>query len=108
MTELFNKIKLQTATGNGNGERNSNFNKTITITSSFATSKTQVPVDVIDEKKEISSVDDEEIELPEYEKVKVVGRGTFSTMKFKCNMNSLERNNHFVDMQVHLALQFYM
>ncbi len=54
-------------------------NRTVTISSALVTSKTQVPVDAIDDKREnIVVVDEEEIELPEYEKVKVVGRGKFS------------------------------
>lgn len=73
MTELLNKIKQSTSSSNG--ETNGFFNKTMTLSSSLATLKTQVPVDVIDEKKENLNDDEEEIDLPEYEKVKVVGRG---------------------------------
>lgn len=76
MTELLNKIKLSAPISNG--EFNSNFNKTMTISSSLTT---QVPVDVIEEKQENPNVDEEEIELPEYEKVKVVGRGDLFNSK---------------------------
>lgn len=75
MTELLNKVKQSTFSSNGRS--NGFLNETMTVSSSLAISKTQIPVDVIDEKIENVVVDEEEIELPEYEKVKVVGRGAF-------------------------------
>lgn len=69
MTEVLTKIKQSTISNNGF------LNNTITL-STLATSKTQVPVDNKDDKKDVAIVDEEEVELPEYEKVKVVGRGT--------------------------------
>lgn len=98
MTELLNKIKESTLSSNSNGL----LNKTMTVSSSLATSKTQIPLDVIDEKNQNPIVDEEEIELPEYEKVKVVGRGEF--LYFTRNQ---QNNRTEFRVQVHLVLQFY-
>lgn len=83
MTELLNKLKQTTTIRNGTS--NGFLNNTTTVATSLAISKTQVAVDVIDEKHENITVDEEEIELPEYEKVKVVGRGAFSFILFRLN-----------------------
>lgn len=69
MSELMNKMKHSTLSDNGF------LNKTMTSNTSLVTSKTQLPVDKEDDKKNNTIVDEEDIELPEYEKVKVVGRG---------------------------------
>lgn len=71
MTELLNKMKQTTISGN------EFLNNTITSNTSLLTSKTQLPVDKKDDKMNNTIVDEEDIELPEYEKVKVVGRGSF-------------------------------
>lgn len=76
MTELLNMLKQTTASRNG--KSNGFLNSTTTVSSSLAISMTQQAVDVADDKKENTIVDEEEIVLPEYEKVKVVGRGAFS------------------------------
>lgn len=81
MTELLNKLKQTTLSSNGG---NGFLNRTMTI-NTLATSKTNVPVDVTRVKEDNLIVDEEDIELPEYEKLKVVGRGGF----FRCNFNSV-------------------
>lgn len=68
--ELINKVKQSPLSSNGL------LNKTMTLSSSLGTTKTHIPVDAIDQISENAIVADEEILLPEYEKVKVVGRGT--------------------------------
>lgn len=86
MTELLNKVKQSTFSSNGRS--NGLLNKTMTVSSSLAISKTQIPVDLIDEKIENLVVDEEEIELPEYEKVKVVGRGAFCIISIENQQNN--------------------
>lgn len=73
MTELLNKLKQTTLSSNGG---NGFLNRTMTI-NTLATSKTNIPVDVTHVKEDNLIVDEEDIELPEYEKLKVVGRGGF-------------------------------
>lgn len=102
MSDVLNKLKQSTL--NGNVKSNGFLNNTMTVTASLIASKTQVPIDVIDDKKE-NVVDEEEIVLPEYEKVKVVGRGSFLFL-FVLILKSKENIFHSAK-KVHLVLQFY-
>lgn len=75
MTELIlNKIKQSTLNGNVF------LSKTMTSNTSLVSSRALVPIDEKVDENNVGTniiVDEEEIELPEYEKVKVVGRGVF-------------------------------
>ncbi|KAJ6641122.1 Serine/threonine-protein kinase Nek8, partial [Pseudolycoriella hygida] len=109
MSGVSNKIKLSTLS-NKNGT-NGFLNETVTVNSSLITTKTrtQTSINEIDEQK--NSEDDEEVELPEYEKIKVVGRGSFGVAILylkKSNQSNVVLKqinlNHLTKMEKDLAL----